>query len=262
MNRYSRQNPHPIDVLILARGGGSLEDLWAFNEERVVRAAAASRIPLISAVGHETDTTLIDFAADKRAPTPTAAAEISVPVRSELVGRVKERDHRLLLAVSRLLAERRTRLEGLERGLPRPAALLEYAAQRLDGHAERLTLAMPHLLRRGQERLAQATAGLSPRSLARHLEQVEQRMLHSYQNIRTFIARALERRESQMASSSRVLESLDYRNVLNRGYVLVRHGETGALIPSAAAFPDAPGIPLALTFHDGTATAASGGGKP
>src|SRR3984957_16692557 len=122
--------PRP-DLLIVARGGGSLEDLMAFNEEIVVRAAAASRIPLISAVGHETDTTLIDFAADRRAPTPSAAAEMAVPVRLDLVADVRSLGGRLDAASIRLVEERRMRVEGLARGLPDPRTLLENAQQRL-----------------------------------------------------------------------------------------------------------------------------------
>ncbi|MBO6827913.1 MAG: exodeoxyribonuclease VII large subunit, partial [Sneathiella sp.] len=114
--------PRP-DLIIVARGGGSLEDLWAFNEEVVVRAAAESRIPLISAVGHETDTTLIDYASDRRAPTPTAAAEMAVPVRSELLAYVEDMDRRIRRGLTRSISEKRDRLQGLSRGLRDPKSL-------------------------------------------------------------------------------------------------------------------------------------------
>jgi exodeoxyribonuclease VII large subunit len=132
--------PRP-DLLIVARGGGSLEDLMAFNEEVVVRAAAASLIPLISAVGHETDTTLIDFASDRRAPTPTAAAEMAVPVRLEMLAEAAAKAGRLENALGRLFEHRRIRLDGLARGIPTPESLLGQRRQRLDDRAERLDLA-------------------------------------------------------------------------------------------------------------------------
>ncbi|MFM2043762.1 MAG: putative exodeoxyribonuclease large subunit [Pseudomonadota bacterium] len=133
--------PRP-DLLIVARGGGSLEDLMAFNEEVVVRAAAESAIPLIAAVGHETDTTLIDHAADRRAPTPTAAAEIAVPVRAELLSQVLDDGRRLHAGAARIVEDRRARVEGLARGLGDPRGLLEVCVQRLDDRAERLTLSL------------------------------------------------------------------------------------------------------------------------
>lgn len=155
--------PRP-DVLIVARGGGSLEDLWAFNEEVVVRAAAASAIPLISAVGHETDTTLIDHAADLRAPTPTGAAEKAVPVRLELVGQVSDRGNRLVGGLARGLEERRLRLAALGHRLPDLRRLLDDNRQRLEDRAERLVLALPNLLHRRQAELARLAARLvSPR---------------------------------------------------------------------------------------------------
>jgi exodeoxyribonuclease VII large subunit len=126
------------DLLIVARGGGSIEDLWAFNEEEVVRAAAESPIPLISAVGHETDTTLIDHAADRRAPTPTAAAEIAVPVRSELVAQLGELQHRAHQCLSRRVERGRERFELTVCRWPEPQAIFAPMAQRLDDAGERL----------------------------------------------------------------------------------------------------------------------------
>src|SRR5205823_2195881 len=137
--------PRP-DVLIVARGGGSLEDLWSFNEEIVVRAAAESMIPLISAVGHETDITLIDYVADRRAPTPTAAAEMAAPMRADLLADLQHKAARLVGALNRLAQERRLQLSRAERGLPDLPGLLGGARQRLDDRAERLDMALPNLL--------------------------------------------------------------------------------------------------------------------
>ncbi|MDB6178076.1 exodeoxyribonuclease VII large subunit [Paracoccus sp. Z330] len=145
--------PRP-DLIIVARGGGSLEDLWGFNEEIVVRAAAASRIPLISAVGHETDTTLIDFASDRRAPTPTAAAEIAVPVRGELAMRLSESAARMERALGQRIERPRQRLHDLGRAMGRPASLTEAHRQRLDLWGVRLEPALHGLVRRRRQELA------------------------------------------------------------------------------------------------------------
>ncbi|GEO39476.1 exodeoxyribonuclease 7 large subunit [Skermanella aerolata] len=151
--------PRP-DLIIVARGGGSLEDLMAFNEEAVVRAAAASEIPLISAVGHETDTTLIDFASDRRAPTPTAAAEMAVPVRADLIAQVFDCQRRLAGSAGRMIQERRNHVDGLARGLGDPHSLLEGCVQRLDDRAERLGMAMAGALDRRRTRVAELAAKL------------------------------------------------------------------------------------------------------
>ncbi len=151
--------PRP-DVLIVARGGGSLEDLMAFNDEAVVRAACACRIPLISAVGHETDHTLIDLAADRRAPTPTAAAELAVPVRAELLANVAQEAARLSAGLHRMTQERRLRLGAAERSLPDLPNLLGTARQRLDDRAQRLAIALPNLLAARRAALVQAERGI------------------------------------------------------------------------------------------------------
>ena len=161
--------PRP-DVIIVARGGGSLEDLMAFNEEVVVRAAAKSKIPIISAVGHETDTTLIDYAADRRAPTPTAAAEMAVPVRIDLLAQVMDDGGRLMAALHRRLDDAKRRLEDLSRGLPSPARIVDEATQRLDDWAERLTNAIGRTLRDGNIRLVNAGVLLESCSYERILE--------------------------------------------------------------------------------------------
>ena len=134
---FAALDPKP-DLLIVARGGGSIEDLWAFNEEEVVRAAAESPIPLISAVGHETDTTLIDYASDLRAPTPTAAAEIAVPVRSELIAQLGELQHRAQHCLSRRIERSRERFDLTTCRWPEPDAIFAPAAQRIDEIGERL----------------------------------------------------------------------------------------------------------------------------
>jgi exodeoxyribonuclease VII large subunit len=147
--------PRP-DLIIVARGGGSLEDLMAFNEEIVIRAVAACRIPLISAVGHETDTTLIDFASDRRAPTPTAAAEMAIPARSDLLADLAQKVSRLINGLNRVTQDQHLRLSRAQRGLPDLPSLLGTARQRLDDRADRLGLALPNLVERRRAALQAA----------------------------------------------------------------------------------------------------------
>jgi exodeoxyribonuclease VII large subunit len=147
--------PRP-DLIIVARGGGSLEDLMAFNEEIVIRAVAACRIPLISAVGHETDTTLIDFASDRRAPTPTAAAEMAIPARSDLLADVAQKVSRLIGGLNRVTQDSHLRLSRAQRGLPDLPALVGTARQRLDDRTDRLIIALPNLVERRRSALVAA----------------------------------------------------------------------------------------------------------
>ena len=257
--------PRP-DLLIVARGGGSLEDLWAFNEEIVVRAAAASEIPLISAVGHETDTTLIDFAADRRAPTPTAAAEMAVPVRAELLTVVLDLGRRMVAGAGRMVEARRTLVEGLGRGLPDPVRLLEEKSQRLDDRAERLGNAVRNWLQGRNAELARMGAKLPhPRqqiTLAkeklkgrvRQLKSLRQKLLdpqrHGFNQLDAArrLARAtgqlLDERRQTLGNLARVLESVSYQNVLARGFAVVR-GPEGLIAGPADA---RPGLALDIEF--------------
>ncbi len=158
--------PRP-DLLIVARGGGSIEDLWGFNEEVVARAAAASDIPLISAVGHETDTTLIDFVSDQRAPTPTAAAELAVPVRLDLLGWTEEQGMRLNRALTGGVAQRQQRLADVARALRKPESLVETPRQRLDYLAERLPAGLRSVIAQRRVALSGAAGALRPAGLSR-----------------------------------------------------------------------------------------------
>jgi exodeoxyribonuclease VII large subunit len=165
--------PRP-DLLIVARGGGSLEDLWGFNEEIVARAAARSDIPLMSAVGHETDTTLIDFVSDMRAPTPTAAAELAVPVRMELLAWADQQGARLSRALTTGVSQRLQRVRDLGRALPQPEALLDGPRQRLDYLGERLPAALQGAA--AKKRLQMTEAALRPGMLARRVAEDRRRL--------------------------------------------------------------------------------------
>ena len=248
--------PRP-DLLIVARGGGSLEDLWGFNDERVVRAAAASRIPLISAVGHETDTTLIDHAADWRAPTPSAAAEMAVPVRAELLARVRDLGARLSRAMASLLTQRRQQVTMLARALPRPDDLLAQARQRFDLAGARLTHALHRLTETKRLALTRAAARLSPARLTDRLAAQRQQVTQLAHRLAQTARQHTARQRARLEALARVLDSLDYRAVLQRGYALVRRTDDGR--PLTAARLVTPGLPLTLQFADGTAAATGGG---
>ncbi|CAI8056411.1 Exodeoxyribonuclease 7 large subunit [Geodia barretti] len=241
---------------IVARGGGSLEDLWAFNEEVVVRAAAASDIPLIAAVGHETDVTLIDLAADLRAPTPTAAAEIAVPVRADLLERTHTLEHRLGASFRRLIAERRARVDGLGRGLPAARDRLTTASQRLDDWSERLARGPRQLLALKHQQLAHATGHLSADRLAQRLGQARQASDLLAVRLGRAGRAALSERAARIGTAARLLESYSYRGVLARGFAVVRD-QRERPVTSAAAVK--PGAGLSLEFHDGRAAARATG---
>ena len=252
--------PRP-DLLIVARGGGSLEDLMAFNEEIVVRAAAASTIPLISAIGHETDTTLIDYASDRRAPTPSAAAEMAVPVRLDLLAELDGKAVRLSGSLSRLLAERRARIEGLARGLPDPRSLLDTARQRLDDRAERLQAGFRALLGLRRHRLDTAGERLSGAALAALLSRARARLEDALPRLRHAMARYLAHEHHRLDSVGGRLETYGQtlRDTLARGFAIIRDA-AGKVVDSAQALGSGDAVTIEL--HDGKLAATiDGSGK-
>ncbi len=251
--------PRP-DVLVVARGGGSVEDLWPFNDEELARTVAACSIPLVSAVGHETDTTLIDFVSDRRAPTPTGAAEILTPVRAELVATLADLERRRLQGAARLIEDRRTRLRATARGLPkRPEDLLGLARQRLDHASSRLGSALGRNVAVHQQRLAVLQGRLGRGLLDRGLERRATRLATLSEKLAT-PPRALDRGTQSLIALSRALNSLSPRRP-KPGFVRVED-DAGSWLTSAAAV--APGQALSLAFADGrvAATAAGGDSEP
>ena len=279
--------PRP-DVIIVARGGGSLEDLWGFNDEIVVRAAASSMIPLVSAVGHETDWTLIDHAADRRAPTPTAAAEMTVPVRSEMAAQTDALARRLVGATLRLSERRRADVRALARALPSAEDVLAMPRQRLDRAGENLPRRLAAALNDRHlklNRLGALVARHSPRAeLARRTERIaglgerlrralitrrdtelatcksqRERLKGAHQRMRNALRACNERRSRDLSSVLKLMDSMSHKSVLARGFALVRDGGAdGAPVRSALAI--ASGQALTLQFADGAVAATAGGG--
>jgi exodeoxyribonuclease VII large subunit len=272
--------PRP-EVIIVARGGGSLEDLWGFNDELVVRAAAESAIPVLSAVGHETDWTLLDHAADVRAPTPTGAAEMVVPVRSELLAQLGGVVRRHGECMVRSLEHRRTALRSAARALPGPEALLATRRQRVDLATARLKPALARSARVQETRLADAVRRLaagSPaariaglrgrfraiddrpeRALARIAAAKGEALRRAGERLGQALETRLAMRRQALDGLQKLLNSLGYKGVLARGYALVRD-EAGGPVRSAAAV--GPGQLLAVEFSDGTVRATAAGAAP
>jgi exodeoxyribonuclease VII large subunit len=276
--------PRRPDLIIVARGGGSLEDLWSFNEEIVARAAAESLIPLIAAVGHETDVTLIDFAADRRAPTPTAAAEMAVPVRAELLLNVDSLARRAFACWRRNQEARRGELRSAARALPDADELLALPRQRLDHAAARLPRALranahshhvafsqisgrlnQNLMRANVARRRERFAGVAQRlraSLAANIAASRTRIARHGERISAFADRAeraigviLDQRVARLDRAGQLLAAFSYRGVLARGFALVRDGGGR---PLRAAASVSTGMRLDIEFSDGRVGAVAG----
>ena len=276
--------PARPELIIVARGGGSLEDLWSFNEEIVVRAAAESFIPLISAVGHETDVTLIDFVADRRAPTPTAAAEMAVPVRADLLLSVDSLALRALASWRRNQEARRTELRAAARALPGADEVLALPQQRLDLASAGLSRGLhanaqihrvlfsriggrlaPQLLRMNVERRRERFSGMAQRlraSLTANITAARTQLARQRERVGVFAARAeravgviLDQRAMRFERAGQLLTAFSYRGVLARGFALVRDA---AGLPLRAAASVSPGMRLDIEFADGRVGAVAG----
>jgi exodeoxyribonuclease VII large subunit len=236
------------DLLIVARGGGSLEDLWPFNEEIVVRATAASIIPLISAIGHETDTTLIDFASDFRAPTPTAAAERAVPVRADLLAELASLNARQRRTMGRVVGDAKTRLRSAARALPRPEEILANARQRLDVAGAKLPKALKANVQVHAVLLARSSGKLSVKPLAQRVSEQRRRLKDQRERIRLTIDQSKFRRSEQIKHITKLLSSLGYQSVLKRGYAVIRDQNGQPLQGIAGVVPPAS---LEIEMKDG-----------
>ncbi|TMV09536.1 exodeoxyribonuclease VII large subunit [Ruegeria sediminis] len=272
--------PRP-DLIIVARGGGSIEDLWGFNEEIVARAAAASQIPLISAVGHETDTTLIDYVSDRRAPTPTAAAELAVPVRMELLAWTGQQGARLSRAATDAVQRRAQRLRDLSRALPRAETLLDSPRQRLDLIADRLAPALQrgvqnrrlqvvelsahlrpstlrNLVKTRQDQLRNLSSRLSVRPIRREIEVQRQAVNRLSDRLNAAQINRIDRLRKQVDATERLRISLGYESTLERGFAVVR--AEGRIVTSKE--EASRHASLEIQFADGRMTTGSTAAKP
>lgn len=239
------------DVILLARGGGSLEDLWAFNDEALARAVAASPVPVVSAIGHETDFSLTDFAADLRAPTPSVAAELLVPDRAELLARVRRLQRHVDDTQLRAMQQRFQRLDraALRLQAQRPQARLDALRRRQDEALRRLTATMHQRLQRDAARLRHADAVLRSATPRRRLQQLRERLAALAPRPRAAVARHLERDRLRLRGLARSLEAVSPLATIARGYSILRRGD-GSVVRSV--FDASPGEALDARVMDGS----------
>lgn len=278
INGFNAMEEKP-DLIIVARGGGSIEDLWGFNDEIVVRAAASSDIPLISAVGHETDWTLIDLAADIRAPTPTGAAELAIPVKAELDATIASYKARLQSALTRQFEKARSQLLAAERGLASPDMLLAMPRRRLDEATGRLGRGLDMATRRKRTNYESIAGRLSHRGLSssiarshdrldalgrrasaaylnkmqstnRHVLELSRRKLNAFEN-------QITQTKARYEQAHRLLGSLSYKSILDRGYAVVRNAKD---IPVASIKKIKSGDAFNIELKDGRISAVAAGG--
>lgn len=240
-----------VDVLIVGRGGGSLEDLWAFNEEPVARAVFRSKIPLISAVGHETDWSICDFVADLRAPTPSAAAELVVASAAELRSQTETLAQRLQRAMEALLIGHDNRLRGLRRALHDPRTMLGHLAQRLDDLTIRLDLSLGTAVTRRRERFERCRHALRRCEPGREIEASRQRINYLELRAESLLKQRLEVAWQQFSDNGARLEVLSPLKTLARGYAIATHGSAGEVVSDAATLN--VGELIALRLHTGQA---------
>ena len=252
-NALPKDSPHRPDLLIVARGGGSLEDLMPFNDEALVRAVAASAIPVISAVGHETDTTLIDHASDLRAPTPTAAAEKAVPVRTELLAQVIDTERRMISGTQRLLQHHRTHLQGLGRGLGDPKRLLETSMQKLDHLSSKLDMGLQNWLQRRSAKLNELSAKLSPQNLSRRIKDQQRIVSGIGERLAQTERKILHERNVTLKNLAGMLESLSFKRVLDRGYAVIRDSK-GEILTSVKSLTSGQDIKIQVKDGETAAT--------
>lgn len=256
---YGAEMPDGVDLLIVGRGGGSIEDLWAFNEEIVVRAVAESALPVISAVGHETDFTLCDFAADVRAPTPSAAAELAVPEKEELVRRVTRQSELLSSLMMRRVEVLRARLRAVEAAsfFSQPDRMFESRRQQVDALLLRLQRGVLGAVATAQKRIRDADATLGV-ARVRLMEMLRARVARDAEQLQAATRLRMERERTRMQTLSRQMELLSPLAVLSRGYTLT-WTEEGKLIRSAEGV--VAGQKMVTQWKDGRVHSSVHGGK-